>query len=138
MFDDSLRSVYEDPDFTQPIQLLRGGATDSDNDGQADYQFDDPVTMDVLITQPEASPFEIGVTGPDDHIMHTMCADLDRNITEEDRVIFDDGLGERAYRVAEPRPTKFDGDSFAWYKLYEDNRGETDSGGSSGDDDLVR
>lgn len=135
MFDTSFRSIYEDPDFTQPVQHRAGGSRDSDNDGRAEYDFSAPVTFRALIDTPEASPFEITEVGTDTDVKHAMACDLDKNVTEDDRITFDDGLGTQHYRVTQPRPITFDGDRFAWYLLLEDKRGEVD--GDTGDSDIT-
>lgn len=132
---DSLRGVIEDPDFTQPVTVRHDESADTNDDGHVEFILSDPVTMEIVIVSPESTPFEILPTGQQDEIAFAACAMIDAGLGEDDRVIWDDGFGEDAYRAVEVEPTHFDGDKFAWYRLVEDGRGDpsNDDDGDGGD-----
>ena len=130
----SLRSVIEDPDFTEPITLYRGGATDANQDGMEEFQFGPGEDMDVVIASPDAAPYVIEPRGPEDETEYAMCVMLDRDITQGDRIVYHDGFGPKPFQAVEPRPTRFDGDEFVWFRLIPDNRGEEAPGDDSPDD----
>lgn len=130
----SLRDVIEHPDFTEDIVLLRGETVGQDGTGFS--RFEDPVRIQAVITAPDAREYGVSATGPQEGVEHLLLAMLDANITEDDRVLYDDGFGQQAYRVLETEPTKFAGDEFAWHTLSEDDRGdEYDPGDDSGETD---
>lgn len=111
-----------------------------EEDGRAVFDLGPSETIDALVTQPEASPFEISATGQNDATKFTMCVMLDLGVREDARIGYDKGGfedTERPYRAVEMRPTRFDGDEFAWYRLIEDTRGEPASD-DAGVDDGVR
>ena len=130
----SLRSVIEDPDFTQPIVLYRGGATDVDQDGIEEFQFGPGEEMDAIVTAPDAAPYVVEPRGPEEDTEYAMCVMSERNVTQGDRVVYDGGFGPAPFQVIEPRPTRFDGDEFMWFRLIPDNRGEEAPGDDSPDD----
>lgn len=129
----SLRSVIEDPDFMSTVTVRHDQSADVDDDGHVEFQLSPPESMELLITSPESSPFEIGREGQIDETDHAACAMIDAGLEENDRVLWDDGFGEQAFRAVEVKPTHFDGDEFAWYRLVEDARGEPANDDSSGD-----
>lgn len=124
---DSLATVIGDPDFTRPVVWRSGEAVDSDSDGSTEYEFGDPVEMELLIVSPDASPFDRNVEGPSEPVEYAMVAMLDRGITRGDRLEFHDARGDSdgLYRVGTPEVTDFDGDEFAWYSLRSDDRGDS-------------
>lgn len=131
----SLRGVIEDPDFTETVTHRPDASYEQD--GRVVFDLGASETLDALITQPDASPFEITATGQQDDTAFAMCAMRDLGIREDARIGYDKGgfeAGETPFRAVEVRPTRFDGDEFAWYRLIEDTRGEpeSDSGGDSG------
>lgn len=129
----SLSGVIEDPDFTRPIVWRAGKSVDSTGDGSTEYRFDNPVEMELLVVSPDASPLERNPEGPSEPVEYALCAMLDRGITHEDRIIFDDARGESTpYRVGAPEVTEFDGDRFAWYGLRRDHRGDSSDEESDG------
>lgn len=131
----SLRGVIEDPDFTSSVTVRHDQSADVDDDGHVEFQLSDSETMEIVITTPESTPFEIGREGQSDGTAFAACAMIDAGLEEDDRVLWDDGFGEEPYRAVEVKPTHFDGDRFAWYRLIEDARGEPvndDSGGDGG------
>ncbi|ADJ14476.1 hypothetical protein [Halalkalicoccus jeotgali] len=133
-WNDSLAGVIDDPDFTRPVVWRPGEAVDSDTDGSTDYEFGDPVEMELLIVSPEVSPFDRAVEGPDEDVEYALCAMLERGITRGDRLAFDDARDESPglYRVGTPEVTDFDGDRIAWYALTADERGDSSDEESGG------
>ncbi|WP_198667864.1 hypothetical protein [Saliphagus sp. LR7] len=129
----SFRGVLEDPDFTRPVTWRTGEA---ENDGgETVWHFGDEVETEFFVSQPDADDLEILPHRPDDDVHYVLGAMLDRGVTEDDRLILDDGVGENSpYRVEAPEVTDFDGDRFAWYALTPDSRGEGVVDGSDGDD----
>lgn len=130
----SLRGLIEDPDFTQPVTLYRGGATDTDQDGYEEFRFGPPEAMEVLIASPDAVPYVIEPRGPEDDTEFVMCVMAGRNITQGDRVVYDAGFGPEPFEPVEPQFTDFDGDEFVWFRLIPDNRGQEAPGDDSPDD----
>ena len=141
--DDSLRSVIEDPEFTETVTHYPLVAT-AGAGGHAEPEFGDGRTVTVQFRSPDAVDFEVGRTGQEDAVEYLVLAMLDAGLDEDDRLVYDNGLVERQYRLVEPRTTTFDGDSFVHWAAEEDMRGEGtgDSGGgdetSDDDPDLYR
>lgn len=133
MFND-FRGILEDPDFTEEIVLYRGGAVDTNEDGVEEFQFGPPERMEALVCSPDASPYEVAPRGPEEVKEFAMCVMMDRNITGGDRIIYDTGFGEAPFQAVEPRPTRFDGEEFVWFRLVPDERGEEAPGDDSPDD----
>lgn len=129
----SLREVIEDPDFTSSVTVRHDQSADVDDDGHVEFQLSAPEPMEIVITTPESTPFEITREGQSDDTAFAACAMIDTGLKDDDRVLWDDGFGETAYRAVEVDPTHFDGDRFAWYRLIEDSRGEPTNDDSSGD-----
>lgn len=129
----SLREVIEDPDFTSSVTVRHDQSADVDDDGHVEFQLSDPEPVEIVITTPEATPFEITREGQSDDTAYAAAAMLDAGLVDDDRVLWDDGFGETAYRAVEVEVTHFDGDRFAWYRLIEDSRGEPTNDDSSGD-----
>lgn len=149
-------SVVEEPSVTRPVALQRGGPVES---GETTYAFDPPETLELFVTSASAEDREQLVTGTDETASYKVAAMPARNVTEGDRLWFDDGRPVRAtvggvpsgmnpYRVGVPQMAPMmDGETFAWLPLTEDARGdasgsdstdESGSGsgsGSSGDND---
>lgn len=129
---DTLRQVIEDPDFTVPVVHLPGET--GGDDGTASLTLGDPRRIRVMIRRPEAVEYGVTETARVDGVEYLLCAMIDAGISVDDRVYYDNGLTRRAYRVLEPEVTEFDGDSFAWYQLAEDERGDPDEGPVEPDD----
>lgn len=133
-FDDSLRSVIEDPQFTEPVvhhELLH----DADESGYERPEFGPDTEMEVQITSPDAEDFEITATGPDEDLSYVLTAMTDRGLSDGDRIWYDNGLALAPYRLTAPRTVRFDSGVFAKWALVEDERGEgTGDTGDAPDD----
>ncbi|WP_330633717.1 hypothetical protein [Halocatena halophila] len=129
----SLRSVIEDPDFTSDVTVRHDQSADSNDDGRVEFELSAPESMELLIVSPDPESFEIVQDGQVDDTDYLAYAMIDSGLGEDDRILWDDGFGETAYRAVEVEAVDFDGEQFARYRLIEDSRGEPVNDDSSSD-----
>lgn len=139
-----MASVLEDPDFTRPVVLERGGTVAEA--GGSELRFDAPESLALFVTPTSAEDREKLSVGTDQQVEYKVGAMDSRSVTEGDRLWFvddrsepsltpPDGVGSAAmnpYRVGAPQSTVIDGERFAWFGLTADTRGQ--SVGSGGED----
>lgn len=148
-YGNGMDDLVTDPDFSTPVELFRGGMSDSDADGRGELDFEDgaPETVRLNLRSPDASDWEVAPTGPVDDIEWRVLSLIEQDVTDGDRVRVDmlDGEGETDYQVVETTSVTFDGARLRWGQLIPDTRGEpadapddTGDTGSDGDDTLIR
>ena len=141
-----LQRFLSKPSITRLAYLQRGGPVEGST--ETSYEWDDPEELQLFITGATREDRERFVTGTSETIAYKTAVAGEHNVTEGDRLWFEDGRPDRgsiagvpatlnSYRVGVPQAESKDGEYFAWYPLTEDMRGEgAGSDGSNNESDV--